>query len=255
MPPKKNRRARPACAHAAISSPSWSPWWRPGCRCSPGIIIAKGPGLRGWALALLLGSAGTLLFGLRGPDASFRFILIGDGLFVAGFATMWMSMRRFNDPAIGDRRARRVIVAAILIVFVALFTLAWQVAPVARAQSIVFSLFVFILASLAAWETWRGRQLDGLRSRPIAALALAGIAVARLVRAAMVFAQGIGMIDPEVGVIAQGYALYFTTVCILVVTFGLVLMAHERFERQERDLDRGRSRRRIAQFAAVTGQC
>src|SRR5256885_4686865 len=27
-----------------------------------------------------------------------------------------------------------------------------------------------------------------------------------------------GMIEPEVGVIAQGYALYFTTVCILVVT-------------------------------------
>jgi len=191
----------------------------------------EGPGLRGWALALLLGSVGTLLFGLRGPDASFRFILIGDGLFVAGFATMWMSMRRFNDPAMGAELAG-VIVAAILIVFVALFTLAWQVAPMARAQSIVFSLFVFILASLAAWETWRGRQLDGLRSRPIAALALAGIAIARLVRAAMVFAQGMGVIEPETGVVAQGYALYFTTVYILVVTFGLVLMAHERFERQ-----------------------
>jgi len=109
-----------------------------------------GPGLRGWALALLLGSAGTFLFGLRGPDASFRFILIGDALFVAGFATMWLSMRRFNDPAMGAELAG-VIVAAIVIVFVALFTLAWQVAPVVRAQSIVFSLFVFILASLAAW--------------------------------------------------------------------------------------------------------
>ncbi|HZX82301.1 MAG TPA: hypothetical protein VFF19_01965, partial [Reyranella sp.] len=111
-----------------------------------------GPGLRGWALALLLGSAGTFLFGLRGPDASFRFILIGDALFVAGFATMWLSMRRFNDPAMGAELAG-VIVAAIVLVFVALFTLAWQVAPVARAQSAVFSLFVFILASLAAWET------------------------------------------------------------------------------------------------------
>lgn len=191
----------------------------------------EGPGLRGWALAMLLGSAGTYLFGLREPDASFRFILVGDGLFVAGFATMWMSMRRFNDPSV-TAELMGVIVATILILFAALFTLAWQVAPVARAQSIVFSLFVCILASLASWETWRGRQLDGLRSRPIAALALAGIAVARLVRAAMVSAQGIGMMDPEVGVIAQGYAQYFTTVCILVVTFGLVLMAHERFERQ-----------------------
>jgi hypothetical protein len=191
----------------------------------------EGPGLRGWALALLLGSAGTFLFGLRGPDASFRFILIGDALFVAGFATMWLSMRRFNDPAM-TAELIGVIVAATLIIFVALFTLAWQVAPVERAQSIVFSLFVFLLASLASWETWRGRHLDGLRSRPIAAVALAGIAAARLVQALMASAQGMSMIEPEVGVITHGYALYFTTVCILVVTFGLVLMAHERFERQ-----------------------
>lgn len=40
------------------------------------------------------------------------------------------------------------------------------------------------------------------------------------------------MMEPEAGVVAQGYAQYFTTVCILAVTFGLVLMAHERFERQ-----------------------
>lgn len=191
----------------------------------------EGPGLRGWTLALLLGTAGTFLFSLRGPDASFRFILIGDSLFVAGFATMWMSMRRFNDPAM-TAELMGVIVGAILILFVALFTLAWQVAPVARAQSIVFSLFVCILASLASWETWRGRHLDGLRSRPIAALALAGIAAARLVRAVMAFVQGMGMIEPAAGIVAQGYAQYFTTVCILVVTFGLVLMAHERFERQ-----------------------
>jgi hypothetical protein len=189
------------------------------------------PGLRGWALALLLGSAGTLLFSLRGPDASFRFILLGDALFVAGFATMWMSMRRFNDPAVGAE-LMTVIVAAITLVFAALFTMAWQVAPVVRAQSIVFSLFVFILALLAAWETWRGRRLDGLRSRPIAAFALAGIAIARLARAIMVFLQGLGLVDASTAAIAQGYAHYFTTVFILVVTFGLVLMANERFERE-----------------------
>ena len=67
----------------------------------------EGPGLRGWALAMLLSSAGTYLFGLRDPAATFRFILIGDGLFVAGFATMWMSLRRFNDSAVtSDVRPR-----------------------------------------------------------------------------------------------------------------------------------------------------
>jgi len=48
----------------------------------------------------------------------------------------------------------------------------------------------------------------------------------------MVSADGLDVIEPQVVDVAQGYALYFTTVCILVVTFGLVLMAHERFERQ-----------------------
>jgi hypothetical protein len=190
-----------------------------------------GPGLRGWAVALLLGSAGTFLFGLRGPDASFRVILFGDSLFVAGFATMWMSMRRFNEPRV-SKEMMTVIVAAVTLVFAALFTVAWQVAPAARAQSMVFSLFIATLAAGASWETWHGRKLDGLRSRPIAALALAGIAAARLVRTGMVAAQAMGMIAPQTGVVAQGYALYFTTVCILVVTFGLVLMANERFERQ-----------------------
>jgi len=140
-------------------------------------------------------------------------------------------MRRFNDRSM-TAELMGVIIAAIVIVFAALFTVAWQVAPVARAQSVVFSLFICALALAAAWETWRGRRLDGLRSRPVAAVALAGIAVARLIRAAMVLAQGMDMIEPSVGAIAQGYALYFTTVCILVVTFGLVLMANERFERQ-----------------------
>ncbi len=191
----------------------------------------EGPGLRGWATALLLSGAGTVLFGLRGPDASFRVILFGDTLFVAGFAMMWMSMRRFNDRGVRVE-LMAMIVVAIIIVFAALFTLAWQVAPVMRAQSVVFSMFICVLAMAASWETWRGRRLDGLRSRPVAAVALAGIAFARLIRALMVLAQGLDMIEPSVGVIAQSYALYFTTVCILVVTFGLVLMANERFERQ-----------------------
>ena len=191
----------------------------------------EGPGLRGWAIALLLSGTGTLLFGLRGPDASFRVILFGDTLFVSGFAMMWMSMRRFNDRDV-TMELMAVIVVAIIVVFAALFTVAWQVAPVARAQSVVFSLFVCVLALAAAWETWRGRRLDGLRSRPVAAIALAGIAFSRLIRGAMVLAQGMDMVEPGVGVIAQGYSLYFTTVCILVVTFGLILMANERFERQ-----------------------
>jgi len=190
-----------------------------------------GPGLRGWAIALLLSSAGTYLFSLRGPDTSFRLIVVGDALFVAGFAVLWMSMRRFNDPTLAPELAG-MAAAAITTVFVLLFVLAWKIGPLVRLHLVVFSLFVFVLCLSAAWETWRGRRLDGLRSRSIAAAALAGIAVARLARATAGTLEATGTVDAGTRTLVQGYANYATTAFILVVTFGLVLMANERFERE-----------------------
>ncbi|MBM3647870.1 MAG: hypothetical protein FJX11_08775 [Alphaproteobacteria bacterium] len=198
-----------------------------------------GAGLRSWAMALLLGGAATFLYSMRGNDPSFRVVLFGDTLFVAGFVTMWLSMRRFNNPQLALGRMI-VIAAAVTIIFGILFTLAWQAAAALRAHSIVFSLFICGLALAAARETWQGRRLDGLRSRGIAALALVGIAVARLMRALVVFGRATDMVDSQTNAIALGYTQYVTTVCILVVTFGLVLMANERFERQYAALAEGR---------------
>ncbi|CAN5800027.1 hypothetical protein BH11PSE3_BH11PSE3_34850 [soil metagenome] len=189
------------------------------------------PGLRGWAIALLLGGAGSLLYSIRGPDTSFRVLMATDTLFVAGFASMWVSMRRFNDPQLAMARMA-MIVGGVTAIFVVLYFLAYQGGPGMRAHSVIFSLFVFSLALAAAWETWRGRHLDGLRSRSIAAFALVGIAFARFARATTVVFYGLGFIELPTRIIIQGYTIYFTTVCILVVTFGLVLMANERFERE-----------------------
>lgn len=196
-----------------------------------------GPGLRGWALALLLGSAGSYLYSLRGPDTSFRLILTGNALYVAGFAAMWVSMRRFNDPSLASE-LMAATTAAITTVFVLLFVLAWQAGPGIRAHSVVFSLFVFSLTTAAAWETWRGWRLDGLRSRSVAAIALAGIALVPLLRAGALVLVGMGLLDLADWATIRNYGNYATTVFILVVTFGLVLMANERFERQyARQLD------------------
>ena len=63
--------------------------------------------------------------------------------------------------------------------------------------------------------------------------------LASLLRAATVIAVDMGLVSIETNAIAQGYTLYFTTVCILVVTFGLVLMANERFERRVAQLADG----------------
>lgn len=199
----------------------------------------EGPGLRGWAVALILSSSGSLLFILHGTDPPFTMVAATNALFVAGFAMMWTSMRRFNDGHLGLERMT-LIVAAVTIGFVILFSVAWQVGTGQRGHAVVFSLFVTGLALAAARETWRGRRLDGLRSRVLPTAALIGIAIARLVRAAAVGLQVIGVIDVDVRTAVLGYTQYFTTICMLVVTFGLVLMATERFEREYAALAEGR---------------
>ena len=183
--------------------------------------------LRSWAAALVLGSAGALLFTLRAPGTSAVLFVTADALGVASYATMWLSMRRFN----GDRTTpprMAMMVAAITAIFVVRVTVSWQRGAALRAQSLLFSLFVGGLALATAWETWHGGQKDGMRSRRIAALPLAGIAAARLFRVALLVLDWFDIVDPETADRAWGYGMYVSTICVLMVTFGLVLMANER---------------------------
>lgn len=189
-----------------------------------------GPGLRGWAAALLMSSVGYVLFSLRGGDTSFRFILLGNAAFVAGYTCMWMGMRRFNDPTLSTELMASVVVA-FTVVFSALFTIAWQVDP-GRGQSMVFSLVISMLAAVAAWEARRGGRTDGLRSRSVVAYGLAAIALARLLRAASLLGQNVGWIQAPDGRALRSLMDYGVTVAIVVVTFGLVLLTNERFERE-----------------------
>lgn len=188
-----------------------------------------GPGLRGWAAALLMSSVGFVLFFLRGPEPSFRFVLIGNAVFVAGYTCLWMGMRRFNDSSLAPELMAAVVVA-LTIVFAALFTIAWQVDSV-RGQSIVFSLAISLLAGITAWEAWRGGRGDGLRSRSIVGWGLVGISLARLMRAGTLLAQNLDLLSVPYGRALRSYLDYGVTVCIVIVTFGLVMLASERFER------------------------
>lgn len=193
--------------------------------------------LRSWAAALVLGSVGALLFSLRGPATSAALFVTADGLCVASYATMWLAIRRFNSDKATPLRMT-IVAAAITFAFVILVTFSWQMGAALRAQSLVFSLFVGGLALATAWETWRGGRQDGLQSRRIAALALAGIAAARLVRVGLLGLDWFDIVEPHTADMVWGYGMYVSTVCVLVVTFGLVLMANERAERQvARQLD------------------
>jgi len=182
--------------------------------------------LRSWAAALVLSSVGALLFSLRSPMTSAAVFVTADALCVASFATMWVSMRRFNGDTATPLRMT-IAATAITCVFVLLATLSWQMGAALRAQSLLFSLFVGGLALATAWETWRGGRQDGLQSRRIAALALAGIAATRLIRVGLLALDWFDVIDPITADVAWGYGMYFSIVCVLVVTFGLVLMANE----------------------------
>ena len=145
-------------------------------------------------------------------------------------------MRRFNDDTLATELMASVVVA-FTVVFSALFTIAWQVDS-QFGQSMVFSLVIALLAAASSWEAWRGKRIDALHSRSIVAAGLAAIALARLVRAASLFAQKVGWIGIPDGRAIRGLMDYGVTVAIVVVTFGLVLLTNERFERDHaRSLD------------------
>ena len=189
------------------------------------------PGLRPWTVALVLTTLALVLYGQRAEYTPGWLIFTADLLFVGGFAMMWMSMRRFNDRRIGPDRVL-IEAAAVCAVFTVLSFTSWQLGGGRLVQSGLRTFFVCLLSGAAAWETWRGGRMDGLHSRSVAAGALAGIAVVRVARTIAVVLQFSGVVDASVGRTVQGYTVYLTTVCMLIVTFGLILMATERAERE-----------------------
>ena len=189
------------------------------------------PGLRPWTIALLLATCALVLYGQRAEYTPGWLIFTADLLFVAGFAMMWMSLRRFNDRRIGPNRVM-IEAAMMCAVFTVLSFTSWQLGGGRLLQSGLRTVFICLLSGAAAWETWRGGRQDGLQSRAVAASALAGIALIRAVRTVVVALQLSGMVDATVGRTVQNYTVYITTGCMLIVTFGLILMATERAERE-----------------------
>ncbi|MFO1084344.1 MAG: hypothetical protein U1E21_07265 [Reyranellaceae bacterium] len=189
------------------------------------------PGLRPWTIALLLATCALVLYGQRAEYTPGWLIFTADLLFVAGFAMMWMSLRRFNDRRIGPNRVM-IEAAMVCAVFTVLSFTSWQLGGGRLLQSGLRTVFICLLSGAAAWETWRGGRQDGLQSRAVAASALAGIALIRAVRTVVVALQLSGMVDATVGRTVQNYTVYITTGCMLIVTFGLILMATERAERE-----------------------
>ena len=184
------------------------------------------PSLLGWAIGLALGAAGSLLITLRTPTSPIVILIIGNTLIVAGYATVWMSVRRFNDSSV---RVRSAVIS--LGLFAVPFAIACLAGAATRSRVVMVSAAIGIFSSLAAWEVFRARKQEPLGSRIPTALGFIIIAIAMTVRLSFSLFGETSTTDSVFYDPTQGLTLFINTVCLVVVTLGLLMMANERLRR------------------------
>jgi hypothetical protein len=117
-------------------------------------------GLRGWAIGLSLGAAGMVMLSLRTPTSPIILIIAGNTLIVAGYATVWMSVRQFND---GSSDLRYITFP--LGLFVVVFTIAALAGADMRSRIAMVSITIGTLSLLAGREVFAARKQEPLGSR------------------------------------------------------------------------------------------
>jgi diguanylate cyclase (GGDEF)-like protein len=180
-------------------------------------------GLRGWSIGLTLCGFGWLIVLLHASPVPAAMTIIANSLVFAGYSTAWLSIRRFNDDSFD---ARRVVTSVIF--FTALFTVVWLAGAELRDRVIMVSFLTGCLVLLAGLEIFKGGRDEPLQGRFPTALAFAVLGSAMVVRAGLSLyhpppAQGAEYNDPTLGV-----ALFITTICLIGITLGLLMMSTER---------------------------
>ena len=193
-----------------------------------GYRLRGATGLWGWGAALLMMALSNFLLYRYGNVVNPSELVIVGTLFVAGCATMWMSLRQSHRPDVKVAAVVSVVVASCGI-FIAAFFAAWNFGSAFRAYSLVFALFAGGLMLLAAVEA--RSDTDGKRpfwpDNPIST-ALFAIALSHFARGAVVVLEVQRVLERETAAIALNNLRYFTTLCVLLVTVGLVLSAVRR---------------------------
>jgi diguanylate cyclase (GGDEF)-like protein len=180
-------------------------------------------GLRGWSIGLTLCGFGWLIVLLHASPVPAAMTIIANSLVFAGYSTAWLSIRRFNDDSFD---ARRVVTSVIF--FTALFTVVWLAGAELRDRVIMVSFLTGCLVLLAGLEIFKGGRDEPLQGRFPTALAFAVLGSAMVVRAGLSLyhpppAQGAEYNDPTLGV-----SLFITTICLIGITLGLLMMSTER---------------------------
>jgi diguanylate cyclase (GGDEF)-like protein len=185
-------------------------------------------GVRGWATALALGALGSLELSLRTNSSPLSLVIMANSLVVAAYATVWMSVRRFNT---GERALKRAVIPTAL--FFVIFTAALVGGTDVNVRVALCSFAIAILSLLAGWEVLRARISEPLISRIPTALALLITSLAMVVR--IVFSL---LEDPPQDPATQGITLLVNTICVVAMTLGFLMMAHERLRHHYESLAR-----------------
>ncbi len=182
------------------------------------------PGVRGWAIALALGALGSLELSLRTSTSPLPLVIMANSLVVAAYATVWMSVRRFNT---GERILKYAVIPTVL--FFVIFTISLVSGTDLNVRVALCSLAIAILSLLAGWEVLRARISEPLISRIPTALALFIMCIAMVVRIVFSLLEEppqeptTPFYDPT-----QGITLLINTICVVAMTLGFLMMTHER---------------------------
>lgn len=184
--------------------------------------------LRGWAIALFIGSVGALMICLRRPTSPTIEGIVGNVLIIAAYATIWSSIRRFNrGPS-----SRWIFVTAALMAVV--FSAVALTGAAMHPRIVVMSILIAMLSSAAGWEVLKGQE--ALRARRPTAFGFFVLAVTMVVRGGDALltpspAEEIVFYDPT-----DGVSLFINTVCLVAVTLGFMMMMSERLQHQYESL-------------------
>ncbi len=183
-------------------------------------------GLRGWAIGLAIGGAGSLLLGMRGIAPDVISVLVGNVLVAGGFATIWMSLRRFNT---GKLEVGLVLISSAA--FTAVFLPAWLMDAGTAIRIVIASGFLGGVCLLAAWEVWRGGRQEPLRARGPMMVMMVALAAIFLGRVVLTLIYGVTA-DFMAGNWLQGAALFGTTVILIGLNLGILTLANERLRKK-----------------------
>jgi diguanylate cyclase (GGDEF)-like protein len=181
--------------------------------------------LQEWAVAMVLGGAGTLVLGLFGPIPAWGLGVIGNSVIFAGFVFAWESMRRFNGRPAANRRA-----AILIFAFFVMLAAAWSVGADVRVRAVLVSLAVAPCAFLASREIMLGERNEPLSSRLPTAVIFGVVSADMLIRA--VDAGFAPPIIPELAFFedpVQSHLMFAMTIGLICLSVsGLSMMEQER---------------------------